>query len=114
MLIIFQTVSVPLLAFAFSLIGIALGLSYYSSLYYSLCGDGDAGRRSGIHELMVGSAFFLGPLLGASPPSTSACAPRSSCARRSSPGPPRGKLRGGGYRSAAPARSIARQLDSVS
>ena len=44
MLIIFQTVSVPLLAFAFSLIGIALGLSYYSSLYYSLCGDGDAGR----------------------------------------------------------------------
>jgi MFS family permease len=64
MLIIFQTVSVPLLAFAFSLIGIALGLSYYSSLYYSLCGDGDAGRRSGIHELMVGSAFFLGPLLG--------------------------------------------------
>jgi MFS family permease len=64
MLIIFQTASVPLLAFSFSLIGIALGLSYYSSIYYSLCGDGNAGHKSGIHELMVGSAFFLGPLLG--------------------------------------------------
>lgn len=64
MLVIFTTRSVPLLAVAFSMVGIGLGLSYYSSIYYSLCGDGGAGQRSGIHELMVGSAFFLGPLAG--------------------------------------------------
>ena len=64
MLIIFAVRSVPLLAISFSMVGIGLGLSYYSSIYYSLCGEGEAGRMTGIHELMVGSAFFLGPLTG--------------------------------------------------
>lgn len=64
MLIIFGVRSGPLLAVSFSMVGIGLGLSYYSSIYYSLCGDGGAGQKSGIHELMVGSAFFLGPLTG--------------------------------------------------
>ena len=64
MLVIFGASAVPPLAVAFALVGLGLGLSYYSSIFYSLCGDGGAGRKSGIHELMVGSAFFLGPLAG--------------------------------------------------
>ncbi|MCX6338291.1 MAG: MFS transporter [Candidatus Aureabacteria bacterium] len=64
MMVVFYARSVPILSLAFPLIGIGLGLSYYSSIYYSLCGDGAAGKRTGIHELMVGSAFFLGPLAG--------------------------------------------------
>ncbi len=64
MLVIFWVSAVPPLAVAFALVGLGLGLSYYSSIFYSLCGDGGAGRKSGIHELMVGSAFFLGPLAG--------------------------------------------------
>jgi MFS family permease len=64
MLIVFGGRSLPILSVAFPLIGIGLGLSYYSSIYYSLCAEGRAGKRTGIHEFMVGSAFFLGPLAG--------------------------------------------------
>ena len=64
MLIVFGSESVALLSLAFPLLGLALGLSYYSSIYYSLCGRGRSGRRAGVHESMVGSGFFLGPAIG--------------------------------------------------
>jgi DHA1 family tetracycline resistance protein-like MFS transporter len=64
MTIVFAGRSVPLLVIAFAMIGGGLGISYYSSIYYSLCAAGGTGKRTGIHEFMVGSAFFLGPLAG--------------------------------------------------
>lgn len=64
MLFIFGSSSVPLLSLAFCLMGIALGLSYYSSIYYSLCGHKHTGRQTSIHEFMIGSGFFLGPAVG--------------------------------------------------
>lgn len=64
MLIVFRSSSVPLLSLAFPLLGCALGLSYYSSIYYSLCVRGAVGRRTGVHEFMVGSGFLVGPLVG--------------------------------------------------
>jgi MFS family permease len=62
--IIFGSGSVPLLSLAFPLLGMGLGLSYYSSIYYSVCGHASIGRRAGIHEFMVGSGFLLGPMVG--------------------------------------------------
>jgi predicted MFS family arabinose efflux permease len=64
MLLISRSASAPLLALAFPLLGVALGLSYYSSIYYSLCGHKHTGRRTSIHEFMVGTGFFLGPAAG--------------------------------------------------
>ena len=64
MLIVFRSTSVMFLSLAFPLLGVALGLSYYSSIYYSLCGHERTGQRTGIHEFMVGSGFFLGPAAG--------------------------------------------------
>jgi len=59
-----RVVSLPLIAASLPPLGCALGLSYYSSIYYSLCVSGDTGRRAGIHERMVGSGFFVGPITG--------------------------------------------------
>ncbi|MDD5555636.1 MAG: MFS transporter [bacterium] len=56
--------SAALLAVAFPLLGLGLGLSYYSSIYYSVCGLAAAGRRTGIHEFIVGSGFLMGPIIG--------------------------------------------------
>ncbi|MCX6354322.1 MAG: MFS transporter [Candidatus Aureabacteria bacterium] len=64
MLVLSHVVSLPFIAVSFLPLGCALGLSYYSSIYYSLCGRGETGRRAGIHERMVGSGFFVGPITG--------------------------------------------------
>jgi len=45
-------------------VGALIGLVYYSSLFYALALRDQAGRRSGIHEAMVGSGAAIGPLLG--------------------------------------------------
>ena len=45
-------------------VGALIGLVYYSSLFYALALRDKAGRRSGIHEAMVGSGAAIGPLLG--------------------------------------------------
>jgi len=45
-------------------VGALIGLVYYSSLFYALALRDRAGRRSGIHEAMVGSGAAIGPLLG--------------------------------------------------
>jgi MFS family permease len=45
-------------------VGALNGLVYYSSLFYALALRDRAGRRSGIHEALVGSGAAIGPLLG--------------------------------------------------
>ena len=40
-------------------------MTYVASLYYSLEGGADRkGGRAGIHEAVLGSGLFLGPLMG--------------------------------------------------
>ncbi|MGI5816721.1 MAG: MFS transporter [Armatimonadota bacterium] len=50
---------------AFAIAGMGSGVTYVSSLYYSLEGHVvSRGARAGIHEAVLGSGVFLGPLLG--------------------------------------------------
>jgi predicted MFS family arabinose efflux permease len=46
-------------------LGGALGLIYYSSLYYSMHGSESKGEHGGIHEAAIGLGNFAGPALGA-------------------------------------------------
>ncbi len=64
MFLVFSCRSIPILSVAFPLLGLGLGLSYYSSIFYSLSGRSDKGRRTGIHEFIVGSGFLVGPVTG--------------------------------------------------
>ncbi len=45
--------------------GASIGLSYYSSLFYSLEVGETKGEHGGFHEAALGSGLFVGPLLGA-------------------------------------------------
>lgn len=45
--------------------GTALGLIYYSSLYYSMDASETKGEHGGIHEAAIGLGNFTGPALGA-------------------------------------------------
>lgn len=57
--------SSALFATAFTATGLCAGMTYVSSLYYSLHGRARGkGRTSGFHEAVLGSGSFLGPLLG--------------------------------------------------
>jgi len=58
------TRSLLLIGILFCGVGALSGLVYYSSLYYALALREKSGRRSGIHEALVGSGAALGPLLG--------------------------------------------------
>lgn len=49
---------------AFSVIGISVAFSYFSSLYYGLHMHLDKGNKSGWHEAILGVGSLLGPLLG--------------------------------------------------
>jgi MFS family permease len=50
---------------AFAVAGMGAGVTYVSSLYYSLEGHAvSRGARAGIHEAVLGSGVFLGPLFG--------------------------------------------------
>lgn len=52
-------------ALSFALSGLGAGVTYVASLYYSLEGGADSkGGRAGIHEAVLGSGLFLGPLMG--------------------------------------------------
>lgn len=49
----------------FAIAGMGAGVTYFASLYYSLQGHvASRGARSGIHEAVLGSGVFLGPLVG--------------------------------------------------
>jgi predicted MFS family arabinose efflux permease len=45
--------------------GAALGLVYYSSLFYSMDASETKGAHGGIHEAIIGFGNFLGPAIGA-------------------------------------------------
>jgi hypothetical protein len=47
------------------LFGVALGLIYYSSLYYSMDVGETKGEHGGIHEAVIGLGNFAGPAVGA-------------------------------------------------
>jgi predicted MFS family arabinose efflux permease len=44
--------------------GLAIGLIYYSSLYYSMNASEEKSAHSGLHEAMIGAGLFLGPACG--------------------------------------------------
>ena len=47
--------------------GLAVGLIYYSSLFYSMdVGQETQGEHGGFHEALIGVGIFLGPAVGAS------------------------------------------------
>jgi len=45
-------------------LGFCSGMTYFSSIFYSLYGFIDKGRKSGIHESFIGMGGLLGPLAG--------------------------------------------------
>jgi predicted MFS family arabinose efflux permease len=47
------------------LFGLALGLIYYSSLFYSMDASDNQGEHGGIHEAAIGLGNFAGPAVGA-------------------------------------------------
>jgi MFS family permease len=57
--------SVPLVLVAQTGFGIAIGLAYYSSLYYSMNASKNLESHGGLHESMIGVGQLLGPVLGA-------------------------------------------------
>lgn len=63
--IAFLTESVAPAIFALIGAGFALGLSYSTSIYYSLDAGEDKGKHSGLHEAILGSGTLFGPLIGA-------------------------------------------------
>lgn len=62
-LIIFYTSNISLFILAFIIIGIGLGVIYFSSIYYSLtAGHTDNGAKTNIHEAIIGGGSLAGPL----------------------------------------------------
>jgi MFS family permease len=57
--------SVQMLLIAQVGFGLATGLIYYSSLYYSMNASEKKGAHGGLHEAMIGAGLFLGPACGA-------------------------------------------------
>jgi hypothetical protein len=45
--------------------GIAVGLIYYSSLFYSMDAGEAKGEHGGFHEAAIGLGIFIGPAVGA-------------------------------------------------
>jgi len=64
LLIIFTTSSLSLFFLAFVLVGMGLGMTYSSSLFYSINVISQKGPSAAIHETVLMSGFLLGPLIG--------------------------------------------------
>ena len=56
--------SVIYFATAMIFLGLSAGLTYFSSIFYSLYGSLDKGRKSGLHEAVIGTGALFGPLAG--------------------------------------------------
>lgn len=52
------------IAAAMIFLGTCCGMTYFSSIFYSLYGFIDKGKKSGIHEAFIGAGGLLGPLAG--------------------------------------------------
>jgi MFS family permease len=57
--------SIPLLIVSEVCFGAAIGLIYYSSLYYSMNVSKGRSTNAGIHEAVIGVGLFIGPAIGA-------------------------------------------------
>jgi MFS family permease len=64
LVIIFIASSFPLFFLAFVFIGVGLGMSFSSSLFYSVNVTSQKGPSAAIHETVLMSGFLLGPLIG--------------------------------------------------
>ena len=64
LVIIFIASSFPLFFLAFVFIGVGLGMSFSSSLFYSVNVTFQKGPSAAIHETVLMSGFLLGPLIG--------------------------------------------------
>jgi MFS family permease len=51
-------------ALGLMIIGLNVGMTYFSSIYYSLCGDVGLGGKSGWHESILHSGSFMSTLIG--------------------------------------------------
>lgn len=49
---------------AMILLGLSAGVTYFSSIFYSLYGSTAKGKHSGIHEAVLGIGGLFGPLAG--------------------------------------------------
>ena len=58
--------SLLVIVFAQLSFGLAVGLIYYSSLYYSMDAGEAKGEHGGVHEAAIGAGIFAGPAIGAS------------------------------------------------
>lgn len=56
--------STGLFGLGFLMIGLAGGLTYFSSLFYSLYSRGRRGMKSGLHEAVLAAGVGIGPLAG--------------------------------------------------
>lgn len=63
LLIIWLTYSPRSWAFALFLFGLCTGMTYFSSIYYSLSGHADLGNKTGWHEAILSSGGFFGPFI---------------------------------------------------
>jgi len=59
-----RTSNILLFALPMVFLGLSGGMTYFSSIFYSLFGFIDKGKRSGIHEAFIGTGAFLGPFVG--------------------------------------------------
>lgn len=64
-LTILLAVNLWLVALAQIIFGLATGLIYYSSLFYSMDVGETKGEHGGLHEAAIGAGNFLGPAIGA-------------------------------------------------
>lgn len=64
LVIIFIASSLPLFFLAFVFIGVGLGMTFSSSLFYSVNVTSQRGPSAAIHETILMSGFLLGPLIG--------------------------------------------------
>jgi predicted MFS family arabinose efflux permease len=62
---ILSTSSLTLLLVAQGFFGLAIGLIYYSSLFYSMDASETKSEHGGIHEAAIGAGNCVGPLVGA-------------------------------------------------
>lgn len=60
----FFTRSILLFGLSFVLIGISGGMTYFSSIFYSLDSPSARGKKTGFHESILGTGALLGPLFG--------------------------------------------------
>ncbi|NLF37914.1 MFS transporter [bacterium] len=63
--VVFFSRHIPVVFAALMLMGLALGLIYYSSLYYSMDVGESKGEHGGLHESLIGMGVLVGPLTGA-------------------------------------------------